>query len=117
MAAEHRVDLKLRQIPKEVLEKKAVEQGDIRFYELAALAVDVTTGARTPSTLLIWRTLGGAPAGRWVEAGGGRGRAGEPGAASPACRGWAGREASAVRTSPDLDRPQLGRCSGRRRRC
>jgi len=28
-------------IPREVLEKKAVEQGDIRFFELAALAVDV----------------------------------------------------------------------------
>jgi DNA modification methylase len=30
-------------IPREVLEQKAVEQGDIRFFELAALAVDVET--------------------------------------------------------------------------
>jgi hypothetical protein len=30
-------------IPREVLEKKAVEQGDIRFFELAALEVDVKT--------------------------------------------------------------------------
>lgn len=33
------IDLKLVRIPREVLEPKAVEQGDIRFYELAALAV------------------------------------------------------------------------------
>jgi len=33
-------------IPREVLEQKAVEQGDIRFFELAALAVDVATAKR-----------------------------------------------------------------------
>lgn len=37
------IDLKLVRIPREVLEKKAVEQGDIRFFELAALGVDVKT--------------------------------------------------------------------------
>lgn len=35
------IDIKLIRIPQEVLEKKAVEQGDIRFFELAALGVDV----------------------------------------------------------------------------
>lgn len=38
-AAENKVDLKFKKIPREVLEKKAVEQGDIRFFELASLGV------------------------------------------------------------------------------
>lgn len=38
-AASNKVDVKFRKIPREVLEKKAVEQGDIKFYELAALSV------------------------------------------------------------------------------
>ena len=33
------IDLRLVRIPREVLEKRAVEQGDIRFFELAALTV------------------------------------------------------------------------------
>ena len=40
------IDLKLVRIPREVLEPKAVEQGDIRFYELAALAVQHKTKGR-----------------------------------------------------------------------
>ncbi|HEX5317392.1 MAG TPA: hypothetical protein VFX22_12155, partial [Candidatus Kapabacteria bacterium] len=39
IAAEHKIDLKTKKIPREVLEKKAVEQGDIKFYELAYLNV------------------------------------------------------------------------------
>ncbi|MFN0036937.1 MAG: site-specific DNA-methyltransferase [Saprospiraceae bacterium] len=39
-AAENKVDLRFKKIPREVLEKKAVEQGDIRFFELASLQVD-----------------------------------------------------------------------------
>ena len=35
------VDVHFVRIPREVLEKKAVEQGDIKFFELAALSVDV----------------------------------------------------------------------------
>jgi DNA modification methylase len=35
------IGLRLVRIPREVLEKRAVEQGDIRFFELAALSVDV----------------------------------------------------------------------------
>lgn len=41
------VDVKFKKIPREVLEKKAVDQGDIRFFELAALSVDVTTKGKT----------------------------------------------------------------------
>ena len=36
-AASNKVDVKFKKIPREVLEKKAVEQGDIKFYELASL--------------------------------------------------------------------------------
>lgn len=38
-AAANKVDLKFKKIPREVLEKKAVEQGDIHFFELAALSI------------------------------------------------------------------------------
>jgi adenine-specific DNA-methyltransferase len=46
VAAEARVDVSFKKIPREVLEKRAVEQGDIRFFELAALAVDVKVKKR-----------------------------------------------------------------------
>lgn len=39
-AAANSVDIRFKKIPREVLEKKAVEQGDIRFYELAYLKVE-----------------------------------------------------------------------------
>ncbi len=42
MAAEANIDMAFKRIPREVLERKAVEQGDIRFYELAALDVALT---------------------------------------------------------------------------
>lgn len=41
------IELRLVRIPREVLDKRAVEQGDVRFYELAALAVSLSqTGGR-----------------------------------------------------------------------
>ncbi len=40
IAAEAGVDARFLRIPREVLEKKAVDQGDIQFFELAALEVD-----------------------------------------------------------------------------
>ncbi len=46
-AALANVDFHFVRIPREVLEKRAVEQGDIAFYELAALAVDVLQKDRT----------------------------------------------------------------------
>jgi hypothetical protein len=41
-AAQANINMRFIRIPREVLEKKAVEQGDIRFFELAALSVDKT---------------------------------------------------------------------------
>jgi adenine specific DNA methylase Mod len=38
-ASENKVDVVFKRIPREVLEKKAVEQGDIKFYELASLKI------------------------------------------------------------------------------
>jgi DNA modification methylase len=43
------INLRLIRIPREVLEKKAVEQGDIKFFELAALSVTVKKKGRTVS--------------------------------------------------------------------
>ena len=40
------IDVRFRKIPREVLEKKAVDQGDIRFFELAALSVEAQTKPR-----------------------------------------------------------------------
>jgi len=40
------ISLRLIRIPRELLEKKAVEQGDIQFFELAALGVSVKKKAR-----------------------------------------------------------------------
>jgi hypothetical protein len=40
VAAESRVDVAFKKIPYLVLEKKAVEQGDIKFFELGALFVE-----------------------------------------------------------------------------
>ena len=40
VAAESRVDVTFKKIPREVLEKKAVEQGDVKFFELGALSVE-----------------------------------------------------------------------------
>lgn len=40
-ASSNKVDLKFKKIPREVLEKKAVEQGDIKFFELAYLDVKI----------------------------------------------------------------------------
>ncbi len=41
-----KLNVRFIRIPREVLEKKAVEQGDIKFFELAALAVDVAQKKR-----------------------------------------------------------------------
>ena len=38
------IELRFWKIPREVLEKRAVEQGDVRFFELAALATDFGGG-------------------------------------------------------------------------
>jgi adenine-specific DNA-methyltransferase len=43
-AAANNVNAGFKKIPSEVLDKKAVLQGDIKFYELASLGVEITTG-------------------------------------------------------------------------
>ena len=45
-AAQANINMRFVRIPREVLEKKAVEQGDIRFFELAALSVEVAQRKR-----------------------------------------------------------------------
>jgi adenine-specific DNA-methyltransferase len=40
-AAQANINLRFMRIPRDVMDKKAVEQGDIRFFELAALEVEV----------------------------------------------------------------------------
>ena len=40
------IDVRFVRIPREVLEKKAVDQGDIRFFELAALSVETHVSKR-----------------------------------------------------------------------
>jgi hypothetical protein len=40
------IEVHFWRIPREVLEKRAVEQGDVRFFELAALSIGVTRQGR-----------------------------------------------------------------------
>lgn len=47
VAAESRVDVALKKIPREVLDKKAVAQGDVRFFELGALSLNLRQKADT----------------------------------------------------------------------
>ena len=52
-AAPAKIDMRFLRIPRDVMDKRAVEQGDIRFFELAALGVEARTdrGARSTLTL------------------------------------------------------------------
>jgi hypothetical protein len=45
-AAAANIQMRFLRIPRDVMDKRAVEQGDIRFFELAALSVDVKTDKR-----------------------------------------------------------------------
>jgi DNA modification methylase len=45
-AAQANVDVRFARIPREVLDKKAVEQGDVHFFELASLDVGVKTSGK-----------------------------------------------------------------------
>jgi adenine-specific DNA-methyltransferase len=40
------LEVRFVRIPREILDKRAVEQGDVKFFELAALDVDVKTKGR-----------------------------------------------------------------------
>lgn len=45
-AAKANIQMRFLRIPRDVMDKRAVEQGDIHFFELAALSVDVTAQKR-----------------------------------------------------------------------
>jgi adenine-specific DNA-methyltransferase len=45
-AAQANVNIRFVRIPRDVMDKKAVDQGDIKFFELAALSVDVKKSKR-----------------------------------------------------------------------
>ena len=45
-AAAANIQMQFLRIPRDVMDKRAVEQGDIRFFELAALGVDVKASGR-----------------------------------------------------------------------
>lgn len=51
-AAENKVNVSFKKIPREVLEKKAVEQGDIKFYELASLTIKTKTDKKKATITL-----------------------------------------------------------------
>ncbi|MHB1006187.1 MAG: DNA methyltransferase [Chloroflexota bacterium] len=51
-AALANIDVRFVRVPREVLEKRAVEQGDIRFFELAALAVNLAKKGRAVTLTL-----------------------------------------------------------------
>ncbi len=51
-AAENKVNVSFKKIPREVLEKKAVDQGDIKFYELASLNIKSKVDKRKVSITL-----------------------------------------------------------------
>jgi hypothetical protein len=45
-AAAANIQMRFLRIPRDVMDKRAVEQGDIKFFELAALSVEVMTNKR-----------------------------------------------------------------------
>lgn len=51
-ALENKVNVAFKKIPREVLEKKAVEQGDIKFYELASLTIKTKTDKKKTTITL-----------------------------------------------------------------
>ncbi len=51
-AAQANINMRFLRIPREVLEKKAVEQADIHFFELAALSVDLAKKGRAATVML-----------------------------------------------------------------
>jgi hypothetical protein len=51
-AAAANIQMRFLRIPRDVMDKRAVEQGDIHFFELAALSVDVKTNRRDVSLKL-----------------------------------------------------------------
>ena len=55
-AAQANINVHFFRIPREVLDSKAVAQGDIRFFELAALEVKISRSARNDKTVTLTLT-------------------------------------------------------------
>jgi hypothetical protein len=55
-AAAANIQMRFLRIPRDVMDKRAVEQGDIHFFELAALSVDVKTAQPRSSIAHVVRT-------------------------------------------------------------
>lgn len=51
-AAQANVDIRFLRIPREVLDKRAVEQGDVRFFELAALDIGAKVSDRKVTVII-----------------------------------------------------------------
>lgn len=51
-AAQANIDVRFLRIPRDVMDKRAVEQGDVHFFELAALSVDVQREGQTVTVTL-----------------------------------------------------------------
>jgi len=51
-AAKAKVDVRFLRIPRDVMDKRAVDQGDVRFFELAALSVDLKKDKRAVTLTL-----------------------------------------------------------------
>jgi adenine specific DNA methylase Mod len=51
-AAQANVDVRFLRIPREVLDKRAVEQGDVHFFELASLDVGVKTSGKKATVIV-----------------------------------------------------------------
>ena len=52
-AAQANLDLRFYRIPRDVMDKRAVEQGDIKFFELAALKVETKVSKKKEATLTL----------------------------------------------------------------
>ncbi|KAF0107307.1 MAG: hypothetical protein FD146_1785 [Anaerolineaceae bacterium] len=52
-AAQANLDVRFYRVPRDVMDKRAVEQGDIKFFELAALKVETKTGKKNEVILTL----------------------------------------------------------------
>jgi len=52
-AAQANLNVRFYRVPRDVMDKRAVEQGDIRFFELAALKVETNVSKKNEATLML----------------------------------------------------------------
>ena len=53
IAADANIEMRFFKIPRDVMDKRAVEQGDVKFFELAALALKTKTKGKTATLELV----------------------------------------------------------------